>query len=105
LLRRDNTDAAAQAADDSWSDRYINEEEPELPTHIEIFGGNGCTYCAKAILLCNERKIPFRYYNIDDSEERFDQLIGRIGSWKTVPQIFLGPKHIGGYDDLAKYLG
>lgn len=102
---RDNTDAAAQAADDAWSDRFLDQEEPDIPTHVEIFAGNGCSYCTKAKHLCKERNIPFTYKNIDEDEESFNQLVGRIKSWKTVPQIFIGAKHIGGYDDLVKYLG
>jgi glutaredoxin len=104
---RDNTDEAAQAADYHWSEfgdgpEYVPDEEVLI---IEIFGGNGCRYCAKAILLCQEKSIEYRYYNVDESSERFDQLVGRIGSWKTVPQIFVGAKHVGGFDALKKELG
>ena len=106
---RDNTDEAAQAADDAWSERGlepdIEYEEPDIPTHVEIFGGNGCNYCTKAKALCEERNIPFTYKNIDEDEEAFDQLVGRIKTWKTIPQIFIGNQRIGGYDELVTYLG
>lgn len=105
---RDNTDEAAQAADDAWSERGLEPEyepEPDIPTHVEIFAGTGCSYCTKAKELCEQRNIPFTYKNMDDDEEAFFQLVGRIKKWETVPQIFIGSQHIGGYDDLVKYLG
>lgn len=99
----DNTNAAAQAADDAWSERGL-ETQPELPV-IEIFAGTGCKYCVKAKELCEQQGLKYRYVNIDDDFEAFDQLVGRIKQWQTVPQIFAGNKHIGGCDDFEKYLG
>lgn len=89
---RDNTDEAAQAADNAWSERM----------KVEIFGGNGCSYCQRAVALCISQGLPYVYKNIDDDEEYFDQLVGRIKTWKTVPQIFIGAEHIGGFDELSK---
>ena len=99
----DNTDAAAQAADDACSERGLEPEydpadEPDIPTHVEIFAGTGCSYCTKAKELCEARGLPYTYKNMDDDEEAFFQLHGRIKKWETVPQIFVGPIHV-------KYLG
>jgi glutaredoxin len=113
LASRDNNDEAAQAADDRWSEfgSQGNYDDRDYTTKavtdsvVEIFGSNTCTYCAKAKQLCSEKVLPYRYMNIDEDEDAFNQLIGRIKTWKTVPQIFIGPIHIGGYDDLVKYLG
>jgi glutaredoxin len=91
---RDNTDAAEQAADNAWSERV----------RVEIYAGYGCPYCTKAKELCESKKIPYVYRNIDEEPDFFDQLVGRIQKWKTIPQIFIGAKHIGGYDDLIKHL-
>lgn len=106
---RDNTDEAGNAADDHWTefgdDPAYDPVEDQMPTHIEIFGANGCSYCTKAVALCKQRQMPYKYLNIDEDEEAFDQLVGRIKSWKTVPQIFIGARHIGGFDDLQKELG
>lgn len=111
---RDNTDAAAQEADDHWSEygnmtrseaHAYEEECRRAEVNVEIFGTNTCPYCVKAKELCKSLGYSFTYKNIDEDNEAFDQLVGRIKSWKTVPQIFIGAKHIGGYDDLQKYLG
>jgi glutaredoxin 3 len=36
-----------------------------------------------------------------DSQAQFDEMVTRSGR-NTVPQIFIGDRHIGGYDDLAE---
>lgn len=79
--------------------------EDQIAMRVEIFGANGCNYCTKAVELCEQRQRPYKYLNIDEDIEAFDQLVGRIKSWKTVPQIFIGARHIGGFDDLQKELG
>ena len=70
---------------------------------FEIFGGEGCPYCVKAVKLVVEKGVDYTYKDINKDEEAFDQLVGRIKKWKTIPQIFYGTQHIGGYDDLVKF--
>lgn len=96
---RDNTDAAAQEADD-----YVSEQGTSRTSAIEIFGSNDCTYCAKAKALCDKYGLKYKYYNVDEDMDAFWHLVSRIKSWKTVPQIFWGQVHLDGYEDLAKYL-
>lgn len=100
MFRRDNTDAAAQEADD-----YVSEHGTRTLPTVEIFGSNTCSYCEKAKQLCTKFGLKFRYFNIDEDFDAFDHLVSRIKTWKTVPQIFWGPDHVGGYDELAKRLG
>ena len=71
----------------------------------EIFGGEGCSYCVKAKELLQSKNIPHTYKDVNEDFEAFDQLVGRIGKWNTIPQIFFGGLHIGGYDDLVKFIG
>jgi len=95
----DNTDAAAQEADD-----YVSEHGTGPDLKVEIFGTNTCKYCQKAKELCDKYGLTYSYYNIDEDFASFDHLVSRIGKWNTVPQIFMGAKHVGGYDDLLKKL-
>ena len=92
----DNTDAAAQEADDRIT------EEGTQPLKYEIFGTSTCPYCDKAKELLTSKGLNFTFKNIDEDDEAFDQLVGRIKSWKTVPQIFYGATHIGGFQELEK---
>ena len=91
-MKQDNTDAAAQAADDAASENF----------RVEIYGANGCIYCQRAINLCINKGLRYVYRNIDENEDYFDQLVGRIKTWKKVPQIFIGAEHVGGYTELAQ---
>ncbi len=97
---RDNTDEAAQAADD-----YVSEHGTGRLPDVEIFGSSTCPYCTKAKELCVKFGLKYKYFDMDVDHDSFDHLVSRIKKWNTVPQIFWGPEHIGGYDDLAKRLG
>ena len=70
--------------------------------NVEIYGVVGCTYCKKAVEWCEDKNIETTYYDVTDTSELIDELIERIGVVKTVPQIFINGKHIGGYEDLVK---
>lgn len=80
------------------------EDVPASHPTAEVFGTSTCPYCDRAKELLDKHNIPHVFKNIDEDEEAFDQLAGRIKSWKTVPQIFLGPDHVGGYDCLVARL-
>lgn len=71
---------------------------------VQIYGSASCTYCVKAKNLLSERTIPFKYYDLDEDFDAFDELVARITKWETVPQIFVDGEHIGGCDELEKLL-
>ncbi len=58
-----------------------------------------CPYCIAAKELLRRKGIDFREIDVSDDAE-FDALIRRTG-WKTVPQIFIGNRMIGGYQELS----
>lgn len=55
----------------------------------EVYGTSTCTYCDQAKALLTAHGIPFVYRDIDQDEGAFDDLRRRIGTWTTVPQVFL----------------
>ena len=86
----------------------------KIDGHVKIYSKSGCPYCDKALELLpkNCEKIV-----LDDDQERknfYDDLnkpvcdgekcYVRNKKFNTVPQIFIGDNHIGGYTDLVKYL-
>lgn len=75
-----------------------------MTTHAEIFGTPTCTYCGMAKDLLTERAIPFTYHDIDSDGAAFDDLTRRIGRWRTVPQVFVDGKHVGGFNELQEML-
>jgi glutaredoxin 3 len=48
-----------------------------------------------------ERKgLPFREIKIDENPAEREAMLARSGGRRTVPQIFVGDHHVGGFDEL-----
>lgn len=71
---------------------------PVLP--VLMYATDWCGYCAAARALLAERQVRFAEINVEETPGARDEMINRSGR-RTVPQIFFGDRHIGGYDDLA----
>lgn len=69
---------------------------------VEIYSLTVCPWCVHAKQFLNSKGIPFTEIKIDtDIENGRDTLEKLTGGDRTVPQIFIGGKHIGGYDELV----
>lgn len=72
---------------------------------ITIFGREGCGYCRRAKELCDIKSLNYRYIDIQTegiSKADLEKTIGK--PVLTVPQIFHGQQHIGGYTEFARLL-
>ena len=67
---------------------------------VEMYTNAWCPYCAAARSLLGGKHVPFTEINIEQFPERRAEMISRSRR-PTVPQIFIGSTHVGGYDDLA----
>ena len=68
---------------------------------VRIYTARYCPYCTAAKALLKRKGVPFTEIDIAANWERRDEMIAQSGGRVTVPQIFIGAKHIGGSDDLA----
>lgn len=60
-----------------------------------------CPYCSRAEMLLKQRGVAdIEKIRIDSDASQRDAMIQRTGR-RTVPQIFIGDTHVGGFDDLA----
>ena len=60
-----------------------------------------CPYCQRAEMLLKQRGVgEIEKIRIDTDPSQRDAMIAKTGR-RTVPQIFIGDRHIGGFDDLA----
>ena len=59
-----------------------------------------CPYCVFAKRLFKEKGIDYEEINVAFDPELRDEMITRTGGMLTVPQIFVGETHVGGYDAL-----
>jgi glutaredoxin 3 len=69
---------------------------------IEIYSGPHCPYCNMAKKWFDEKKISYQEHRIDQDPKLRDEMLERSGGKRTIPQIFINKKSIGGYDDLMK---
>ena len=67
---------------------------------VEIYTTQWCPYCHAAKSLLDEKGVPFTEANAEDPEVR-TAMVERANGRRTVPQIFIGDTHVGGYDDMA----
>jgi glutaredoxin 3 len=66
---------------------------------VIIYTTDYCPYCVRAKTLLQKKQVEFEEIKIINDEMREDMIIKANGR-RTVPQIFIGDKHIGGCDDL-----
>ena len=65
---------------------------------ITMYATGWCPYCARARALLQHKGATWTEIDTDDSAKRAE-MIERSGR-RTVPQIFIGDRHVGGCDDL-----
>ena len=69
-------------------------------TQVVMYCTRFCPYCISADRLLTHKGVPINKIAVDhdpDMWAKMEKLTGR----HTVPQIFIGDHHVGGYDDLA----
>ena len=67
---------------------------------ILIYSSSICPYCISAKRLLGNLRLKFQEKIIDNKPLLREEMILKSNGKKTVPQIFIKNKHIGGYDDL-----
>jgi glutaredoxin 3 len=67
---------------------------------IVIYTKATCPYCIRAKALLTEKGAAFDEIPVDFDMPKRDEMISRAGGSSTVPQIFIGERHVGGCDDL-----
>ena len=68
---------------------------------VEIYSKSNCSYCVMAMNFFDSKGISYKVYSADDPNI-FDEMLKRNPQARTVPQIFIDDKLIGGYTDLVK---
>ena len=67
---------------------------------VIIYTGDLCIHCDWAIDLLNKKKINFEEIDIGYDDKKREEMLKKTNGAKTIPQIFIGEKHIGGYVEL-----
>ena len=67
---------------------------------VTIYTKPWCPYCIAAKELLTEKGVPFTEIDIMGNADKRDEMIAKARGRSTVPQIFVGDRHVGGCDDL-----
>ncbi len=83
-------------------DKVAEEPEPARNSEplVQIYTARLCLYCWRAIRLLKSKGVSYREFKIDGHAALREQMKTRSGA-SSVPQIFIGDRHVGGSDDLA----
>jgi glutaredoxin 3 len=66
---------------------------------VTLYVSDWCPYCQRAKNLLTQKQVIFDEVNVDD-DARFREEMTARSNRNTVPQVFIGDKHVGGCDDL-----
>lgn len=67
---------------------------------VEVYYWTTCPYCTRARALLDSKGVDYTGYDITGDETARSKMVERTGGPRTVPQIFINDRHIGGCDDL-----
>lgn len=68
---------------------------------IDVYTKAFCPYCTRAKALLAGKGADFHEIDVTMDRAGFEVMVARAGGRRTVPQIFIGDRHVGGSDDLA----
>jgi glutaredoxin 3 len=71
-----------------------------MAAKVEIYTWMTCPFCIRAKNLLTRKGVEFTEYNVDGDEAARDKMAQRANGRRSVPQIFINDRHIGGCDDI-----
>ena len=66
---------------------------------VTLYVSDWCPYCQRAKSLLKQKQLVFNEINVEEDVKSRDEMMARSNR-RTVPQIFIGDKHVGGCDEL-----
>lgn len=68
---------------------------------ITMYSSQGCGYCSSAEQLLKRKGVTtLKKIQVDTEPGQLEQMMAKTGR-RTVPQIYIGELHVGGFDDLS----
>jgi glutaredoxin 3 len=71
-----------------------------MMSQVTIYTKAYCPYCVRAKSVLDNKGVSYKEVRIDEQPELRPKMIELAGGRSTVPQIFIGARHIGGCDDM-----
>lgn len=70
-----------------------------MTARVVVYTTRYCGYCQRARQLFEKKGVRYEEIPVDGNPARRDEMVARSGR-RTVPQIFIDDRHVGGCDDL-----
>lgn len=67
---------------------------------VTLYTTDHCPNCVNAKSLLTRKGVAFEEIDVSSSPQRLAEMLQRSNR-RSVPQIFIGERHVGGFDDLA----
>ena len=67
---------------------------------VVIYTGPLCNFCSAAKHLLNKKKINYEEIDIGYDDKKREEMLKKSNGAKTIPQIFIEEKHVGGFVEL-----
>ncbi len=71
--------------------------QPEVVVYLTKL----CPFCIMASRLLDSKGVNYHAIDVGNDSELWSEMASRSGGRQTVPQIFIGDHHVGGFDDLS----
>ncbi len=69
---------------------------------VRLYTTTYCGFCLRAKQLLERKGVDFEEIDVTGDDEARQKLVEDSGGQRTVPQIWIGSTHVGGYSDLAR---
>jgi glutaredoxin 3 len=68
---------------------------------VRIYTTDYCGFCKRAKEFFSRKGVPYEEIDVTGDDQMREDLVRRSNGQRTVPQIFIGDQHVGGYSDLV----
>jgi glutaredoxin 3 len=69
---------------------------------VVVYSSAFCPYCTWAKKMLQSKQVDFKEIRIDQEAGAHEEMLSKSSGMKTVPQIFIGDFHVGGYTDMVQ---
>lgn len=70
-----------------------------MPAPVTVYSTRFCGSCVRAKALLQAKQVPYTEVLVDLDPQKRVEMVQKSGR-RTVPQIFIGERHVGGFEDL-----
>ncbi|VWX51950.1 glutaredoxin 3 [Novosphingobium sp. 9U] len=68
---------------------------------VEIYTKWGCPYCVAAKSLLDKKGVSYEEFDVTMGGPKKAEMLERVPGARTVPQVLVGGKALGGFDDIS----